>query len=600
MFLAAAAKPIDNKLINLVEEITAKNPELSVLAAREFRYSLHQTPVELSIREPREFNVLEEFIIRAGIEFTPPPTEDQLASILGLDPIFVRSTTANLQALQTLSATSPITVTDEGRDFYAKGSVPQLPYPIQIYAVSDALDGKLIFHAEPLNDASLTLPDLAEFIKIARKINDISALSIEKLQKCIQLSGLDFHVPELGKIVTSCKVLAPAQIIWKNISLFVVFDAGENKLSIEIRSGKQILESASKRMDVLQSKGKIPWQTLCKLSNEAINLEREATLNHKNIEIESRLEKLSQGALKLRDAEITPTFRESLNSAKRQILIYSPSLNKAVINEEFLTLLQKLANRGVWILIGYGVSLKEADVEISISPEVAKKLHAIKTPHGLPSVQVFWLGNSHVKEIIVDQEIHFYGFYDWISCGGENLPQGESVYQVTIPQQVAESYQFLAHRCQNYAQTQWNFALENHDFQMAVESLCVWGALNMQNIALKEIQQSKWWELLPVWLNILLHDLTSQKILDDSINLPTAFSLLSQFSGEEAFMESLQQGWRKVINAIASHKPETALNLLSQQVWAEFIRLNIAQENDSPDKFIMGQSSSPKKKKPKT
>ncbi|MEA5580355.1 hypothetical protein VB620_03250 [Nodularia harveyana UHCC-0300] len=581
MFLAAAAKPIDDNLINLADEITVQNPNLLVLAAREFRYSVHQTPVELSIQEPREFNILEEFIIRAGIEFTPPPTEDELASILGLDAIFVRSTTANLQALQTLSATSPITVTEEGRTFYAQGSVPQLPYPIQIYAVSDALDGKLIFYPEPFNDVSLNLPDLADFIKIARKINDISALSIEKLQKCIQLSGLDFHVPELGKIVSSCKVLAPAQIIWKTISLFVICDAVEDKLSIQIRKGKQILESASKRMEVLQGKGKIPWQALCKLSREAINLQREATLNYQNSEIESRLKKLTQGAIKLRDSEVIPVFKEVLSSAKCQVIISCPCLTPDIINKEFLTLLQKLANSGVWILMGYGISPE---------PEVEKKLLAIKTPDNLPAVQFFCLGDSHFKEVIVDRNIYLYGFFDWVECSGEYLPCGESVYKITIPQQIAESYQLLADSCQNYAQKQWNLAVENRDFQLSVETCYLWGALGMENIALQEIQTTNWWELLPVWLNIIVRDLNSQ-------NLPTALSLLSQFSGEEVFIPDLREGWRKIIQAIASDKPETALKLLRGEVWENFLRLKIAKENDSPDKFIIPQNSPPKKKK---
>lgn len=590
MFLAATAKPIDDKLQNLADEITAQNPNLLVLSAREFRYSLHQTPVEISIQEPREFNVLEEFIIRAGIEFTPPPTEDELASILGLDPIFVRSTTANLQSLQTLSATSPITVTEEGRSFYAQGSVPQPAYPIQIYAVSDALDGKLIFYDEPFNDPPLNLPDLAELIKIARKINDISALSIEKLQKCIQLSGLDFHVPELGKIVTQCKVLAPAQIIWKPIYLFVICDVEENKLSIQIRNGKQILESASKRMEVLQGKGKIPWQALCKLSHEAINLQREAILNHKNAEIASRVDKLSPGALKLRDAAIIPTFQEVLSCANRQVIISCPWLTSDIIKKDFLTLLQKLANSGVWVLIGYGISAE---------PEVEKKLRAIKTPDGLPAVQVFCLGNSHIKEVIVDQRNYLYGFYDWVNCGGEYLPCGESVYQVTIPQQIEAAYQFLADRCQNHAQEKWNLALENRDFSLAVETCYIWGALGMQNIAFQEIKASNWLELFPVWLNIIVRDLNSQILPDDAGILPTAISLLSQLSGDEVFIDEVQEGLRKIIRAIASRQPETALKLVSEPVWANFLRLKIAQENDSPDRFILPQSSPPRKKKQK-
>lgn len=577
MFLGATAKPIDRKLINLAEEITAQNSHLWVLAAHEFRYSLHQTPVEIYIQEPREFNVLEEFIIRAGIDFSPPPTEDELASILGLDPIFVHSTAANLLELQTLSATSPITVTNQGRAFYSQGAVPQPAYPVQIYAISDALDGKLIFSTEPWDDVCLSLPDLADWIKIARKINDIPALSIEKIQKCIQLSGLDFHAPELCRIVTKCKVLSPAQIIWKSIFLFVIYDAVEQKLRIQIRSGKQILVSASNRMEVLQAKGKIPWEALCQLPSKALK-EREASLNYKNAQIESRLAKITPTALKLGDAEVTRTFEEILNSAQRQIIMYSPCLGEDMINQEFLTLLQRLIDDGVRVLIGYGIS----------PADVLEKLRSIKTLQGLSSVQVLCLADSHVKEVIVDQEIYLWGFYDWVSCGGEYLPHGESVYKVTAPQQVEEAYQFMVDRCQNHAQSQWDIALENRDLQLAVESLCVWVSLGMENLALREIEKGDWWELMPVWLSIILPNLDSKNLLNDSLGL--ALSLLSRVSGEETFMESLQQGWRKTIKAIASAHPETALNLLSNQVWADFVRLNIAQEDDSPHKLILPEN----------
>jgi hypothetical protein len=589
MFHGVTAKPIDKHLQNLVEEITAENPHFTILAAREFRYSVNQTPVEISIQEPREFNILEEFIIRAGLEFSPPPTEDELASILGLDPIFIRSTTANLQALETLAATSPITVTEKGRSFYAQGTVPQPAYPLQIYAVADALNGKLTFNSEPGNDEVLNLPDLAEFIKVGRKINDISALSLEKIQQCMQLSGLDFHAPELGKIVTDCKVLAPPQIIWKPLSLLVVFDAVANKVSIQIRSGKQILASATERMAVLQSKGKIPWQSLCKLSQESINLERESTRNHQNDEIASRLEKLSQDAVKLTDAQVHHLWRNALKAAKRQVIIHSPWLSKDIINKELITLLQKLADKGVWILIAY---------DTPPSPEVEKKLLAIKTPDDLPSVQVLPLGNSSVKEVIVDQEIHLWGFYDGVECDNEYLPCGESVYQVTVPQQVSAGYEFLAQRYQNYAQTQWDMAVENHDLQLAVKSLCVWGALGMQNIALREIQKSNWLELLPICLNIIVQNLNCKNLPDDAEILASAFSLLSQVKGKETFMASLREVCQKIIQAIASAKPEIAVNLLNQQVWADFIRLKVAHRHDTPDTFILPEKQKKSKHSP--
>ncbi|WP_375492838.1 hypothetical protein [uncultured Nostoc sp.] len=602
MFLASSAKPIDGNLKNFVDEIEAQSPSLSVLAAREFRYSLRQTPIEVNIKEPRQFNVLEEFIIRAAIEFQPPPTEDELASVLGLDSVFIKTTTATLRSLQTLSATSPLTVTPEGRSFYEKGSVPQPPYPIQINAITDPLSDKITFQSESLNETVIKLPDLADFITIDRTIADIASLPLEEIQKSIQASGLTLHVPEEGKIVTSCKVLASTQKIWRKISLFVIFDALEDKLRIQIRNGKQILESASNWLGVLHDEGRISLQALCKLSTETIDFEREAILKQKNTEIEARLEKIRQKVLKaggkvdnskvlgeavqVRDGQIAQAFLEVLNSAKIQVLIYSPWVNQAVVNEEFLTLLQKLANRGVWILIGHGIARQQENEDKPIPLEIEKKLRAIKTPDGLPSVQVFWLGDSHVKEVIVDRKIHLCGSHNWLSYRGDYLPRGESVYKVTIPHQVQEAYEFLANRFQNHAQILWRNALENRDSKLAIESLCIWGALGMEDIALKEIQQNNWLELLPVWFNITLQGLKSKNIQSDSEIFKTALSLLNQVSIEEAFIELLQQGWRKVIGAIASHNPQTALNLLNDEVWVQFLRLNIVQESDSPASFI--------------
>ena len=294
MLLNSSAKPIDDTLKNLVNEIEAQNPSLSILAARQFRYALRQTSIEITIKEPRPFNILEEFIIRAGIELEPPPTADELASVLGLDPIFVKSTVTTLQSLQTLAVTSTITVTAEGRLFYEKGSVTQPPRSVQIYAVENYLSEKLIFDSEALNDTAINLPDLADFVNIDNVITNISSLTLEDLQQNTQFSGLALHVPEEGKIITSHKVISPTQIIWKKISMFVLFDITKDKLSIQVRSGKQILESASNKLELLQNEGKVSLQTLCNLSDEAINLEREVALNHKNAETEARLGNIGQ------------------------------------------------------------------------------------------------------------------------------------------------------------------------------------------------------------------------------------------------------------------------------------------------------------------
>jgi hypothetical protein len=266
MFPISVVKIIDDNLKYLVDKIEAENPDLSVLTARQFRYYVTQNSLELTIKEPRKFNVLEEFIIRAGMEFNPPPTANDLASILGLDSVFVKSTIANLQSLQTLADTSQITVTTEGSLFYKQGSVPKPPYSVLIYAITDNLAGKITFQHQSLEDVIIKQPYLTEFVNIEAKISPISSLQLIDIQEIVQTSNLPLHIPTEGKFVTDFKIKGTTQTIERNISLFVIFDGNKDKLNIEIRRGQEILEGATKKIQNLYNEKHICLEELCQLS----------------------------------------------------------------------------------------------------------------------------------------------------------------------------------------------------------------------------------------------------------------------------------------------------------------------------------------------
>ncbi|MFM7408467.1 MAG: hypothetical protein ACKO3K_17885 [Cuspidothrix sp.] len=263
MFPASLVKSIDESLKYLVEKIESENSNLSVIIARQFRYNVTQNILELTIKEPRKFNVLEEFIIRAGMEFNPPPTAKELASILGLDSVFVKSTIANLQSLQTLADTSQITVTAEGSLFYAQGSVPKPPYSIPIYAITDNLAGRITFQYEPVEDVVISQPDLIKFVNLETKISPIPSLTLAEIQEIIQASNLPLHIPTEGKFVTDFKVRGTTQTIGRPISLLGIFDKIQDKLNIQIRSGKEILEPATKKIEGLYNTEKISLEELC-------------------------------------------------------------------------------------------------------------------------------------------------------------------------------------------------------------------------------------------------------------------------------------------------------------------------------------------------
>ncbi|MFB8794174.1 MAG: hypothetical protein U7126_08100 [Microcoleus sp.] len=615
MFLVSYPKPIDPQLQEFAQQIEKQSPAgISVLAGRQFRYCLEQISVEVTISEPRKFNILEEFILRAGMEMELTTTENELAQALGLDPVFVQNTANTLRSLETLAWTpdAKIILTPQGRQFYLEGSVPQPPQTKQIYAISDPLQGNLFFLSSALEEVQIELPIFEDFITIENRCQEMSELGLEELQRIIQASGLGLHVPEDGKIITAANFTKETQAIWQSVAIFVIFDALEDAVKLQVRRGKQILNYASDLLDILQTEGKVSLQNLLYLSDETIAAEREELLDRRNQEVEARIKKIEQQAIEtvkelretgeqvasngsqekdqvilLRDSQIRQSFLETLRKGNRQVLIYSPWVSKEVVDNEFIQLLQNLANRGVWILIGHGISRRQQDETRPIPPQVEQKLREIKTREGLSAVQVFWLGNSHAKEVVVDRKIHLCGSHNWLSYRGDKLPRGETVYKVTATDKVEEAYDFLAVRFKDYAGELWESAVHNRDANLAETSLCTWGALGMEEMALNQLKNANWLELYPVWLKVVCQGLRSKKISPDSAYLATGISMVSQFSVDDSNIELLRSNLRLVMGAIAALDRPQALKLLNQH-WSQFGRLSIADSAlAKPDDFLL-------------
>lgn len=612
MFLTSSAKPIDNQLQETANQIEDKTPSVSVLAARQFCYSLIQIPIEVTVTTPDPLNLIEEFILRAGLEFQPTPNADELATVLGLDSIFVKTTIANLKRLNILESapSDPIQLTPQGKVFYQQQPLAQLPEIKQIYAISDPLTEGLLFQSSRRSGVSYSdtnnLPQLESLIGFEEQVSDFSKLSLEYVQKQLSRSNLELHSPEEGKKLTSFRLLASPKSLWEIVSVFVIFETIENQIRLEVRQGKTFFPDASKFLNHQQAQGLISLQDLCQLTDEEIKRQCDEIFNRKNAEVENRIEKIrtkaqpraKQGsesiestkgtAVLLRDSEIPEAFTEVLNSAQHQVLIYSPWINKAVVNKQFLALLQQLANRGVWILIGYGIARRQEEEERPISSEVKEKLQGIKTSQGLPAVQVCWLGNSHAKEILVDQKVHLCGSQNWLSYRGDYLPRGESVYQVTIPEQVDEAYQFLAQRFRHYAYELWNEALANNDINLAKVSLSILIALEAEEATIEYLKNNNWLELLPIWLQLVYQSIKSGQLSIHSPVFEKAFELLNQVSENDLFVLSLQQNFQELISLIEFSNHKRALKLLNhEEVWSSLKRLGLVTKAlSSPEEFL--------------
>ncbi|WP_019503233.1 phospholipase D-like domain-containing protein [Pleurocapsa sp. PCC 7319] len=540
MFLTSSDRPIDPELKHIVEEIERKSPSLSVLAARQLGYYVSQTPIKIEIAKSRQLNILEDFIFRAGVEFDPPATEDELATVLGLDPIFIKNTTATLRNVHTLETEpeSVIKLTPVGQEFYRDHSVPESPETQIIYAISKPFSK--IVESSPIENENEAIDYLTNYIYISidDRIESYASLSLSELRKLIQNLNLGLHSFEKDKFVIDFEVKDIAKIIWRTLSVIVIFDVLEDNFRIQAREGGKVLEDASIWLNNLLIEEKIALNDLCQLTNEEINYQCQKVAERKNAEVEKRVEIVRQKALdnlrqqqessseptntksgtveQLRGGKISQELANILDSAKHQVLIYSPWISARVVNDRFIKRLQKLANKGVWILIGYGIAQSEKEEERPIPEQVREQLQGILTKEGIPAVQVFWLGGSHAKELIVDRRIHLLGSNNLLSFRASSGLWDESVYKVTIPEQVQQAYEFYARRFQALAEELWNISLENKNIELATQALCLCGALGMEEMALIQIKANDWEELYSVWISLVRQGIRAQKILPDS------------------------------------------------------------------------------------
>ena len=260
-------KFIDSSLSSLVKQIekqsSKQKSKLSVVFARNFCYEVQQIPVKIIISETRKLNILEEFILRAAIEFTPPPTTEELAKVLGLDIIFVRSAIERLVKLNCLEA-SPlkINITPQGEKCYQQGHVLSSPTTKLIYAIADPLQAKIELKTDILTAETKDLPSLEELVALESRIPDINQLQITKIQEAVRDLGLEVELLEDEQVITDFKVVGKSQTCLQYVSVFVLFDESEGNYTTQVRSERKILELASTWLTELEMLQKL-YLDLC-------------------------------------------------------------------------------------------------------------------------------------------------------------------------------------------------------------------------------------------------------------------------------------------------------------------------------------------------
>jgi hypothetical protein len=495
---STAQRLIAQELLPQVHSIEKRSPGLQVLAAREFRYPIRQQAVNLQIDHYRTLNLLEKFVLRAYAEITPTPSIEELAGALGLDPIFIHNTFNDLVSLENINRHLH-QITEEGRKSLSLEKVSEGSEYDTWYVLQDPVLREVSFARYPLDDIDEDrFEDLSAYVQ-----QDLTRFPVIELQPAalqLQELGLDLHNPDEGRFVTEMQPEGKPEYRWRPIAIFVVHDtlskSSEKSISIQARVGDQPLPIVVEWLEAELQQQRLSLKTLCGLDDEMLAQEeqfqpgedaekrlaeerfeeiRQQAVEQLRQQVEGQtLVKDAGTAVQLRDVEIRPAFLRALQSAREQIIIYSPWINELVVDDEFLALMASLVQKGAHILIGYGIARDEQKEERPMPPRLRQRLRDIQTAEGTPGVIAEWLGNSHAKEVIIDGSIHFSGSHNWLSYRGDRFPRGETVYQVTIDAQVEKAYNHLARRFLEHAQLLWSKAREEED-RIALCILCYLG-----------------------------------------------------------------------------------------------------------------------------
>jgi hypothetical protein len=556
MFLGSSSKPIAPGLQRIVEQ--TEDDRSHVLAARAFRYPILQKQLEVLISEPRRFNVLEEFVLRAGLELVDPtPTENELATVFGLDPVFIDSTIQTLRRLGALQATpdSTIQLTEQGRQFYEQGAVPQPPRRESIVSAGDGLLGTLEYGTKFIDTEQPDLPDLLDLALFDAPVPDPELLELPAFQNSLVEGGSSLHQPAQGRMVTAVQATEQARIGWRSVTLLALHDLVEGEVTLQARLGPHPSARATDWFTARCAEEPGLINRLLEVEDRTLADAQASAKAHVNAAVaerQTRYEAMAAARLAeaagsngatptgggtvrlLRDGEIRKAFINSIAQAKQEILLFSPWISDQVVDGELLNRFRQAAQRGVFTIIGHGITSTPDKDDRPVPPAVVEALHAIRTPEGLPAVVLFWLGNSHAKEIVVDQTLHLSGSFNWLSYRGDYLPRGETVYEVTVPSEVANSRAYYEEKFRRQAQKALSEGLQAGDQAQMARGLAVLVGLGLVEDAWTLARQSDHVECVLDWLGLMAQRLRAGAASEAHLGLiQTALAWLDGKLGED-------------------------------------------------------------------
>lgn len=467
---------IDPRLQTQADDIESDEIGLRVISATVFRMPVFQLTAQILVQESRDLEILEQFILRASVELAPEPTEDELASLLGLDKLFIAHTCENLRFVGAMDEdpAGHLIITESGREQYERGTILRPPTSETLTLVYQPITDVLSIHKTfaqigNQDDESAILPGGLDSPDISRLAAISTAGELQRIREAVTEAGLSLHKPTEGRLITSVTDVRILQMDHSLAGVLVIQDTAERDTAdnVTIRAFdllssrqdfrlRQVIEDWLSQERIRLQDLIPPDVTLPSIDQAPASETQPIIPEHAQAVVETYQEQtraardaVSQASDTtpsspyqieyVRDGKIRPRFLGSLAEAKHSILIVSPWITDEVIDRDFVGRLERLVDRQVLILIGWGIARYPEWEDRRPSEALLMKLARIKTKDGTPAVLVWWLGNQHSKDLLVDMRIQMNGSHNFLSYRGDRVPRGESIMYSTFPEPIDDA-----------------------------------------------------------------------------------------------------------------------------------------------------------------
>lgn len=513
-----------------------------VLSARTFSTQNRLFTIKCEVRHDRALTLLEEFVLRAGYDFRAAPvTRSELADWLSLDQRFIDHTWRELSNVGAVVDTAEkILLTSRGEQSYQTGKLPIPPQTVTRYVLVTGTEG----HPHLLRDfpektspsADQSLPGLSnQFDWMQMPWNTLFT------DTWLQTAAAETHDPEHNPQEGQTLHLKPDQrptetLMELNWTVLVIRDRLDDTLLVQVypspnQSIQFNLEALERRLREAIQTGRLQYSDLMtpdslhRLQPPVINDPEEAahtTMLRQKEQVaiaQQRTPEVTKAVTShqpvanqvqlLRSDKIREVFLRDLKSAQRRAIIFSPWMNSQAVNGEMIDILKTLVERHVLVLLGWGIARSAQEEDKPPPPELLQQLRSLKTPTGLPGVVVLRVGNSHSKEVLIDDRIFLHGSHNWLSFRGddERERRGESVSRYELPDQDIRTslFSFFTKRIRSE-----DARLRKHPQEAeAVEILCAWIAVEAyaeaQAYALAQAFDHKRWDILALLAGTFAH-----------------------------------------------------------------------------------------------